>query len=96
VLVSDDKLQITIDTAKEHDYWIVSQEQVTEPTVFGDGHGGIMGLSDFLCQSVWEWYLQAQLRAGSRFSKMIAKWFNASLQFRIGIVHFLDASWMAR
>jgi hypothetical protein len=36
----------------------------------------------------------SQLRAwaGSRSSKMMAKWFNASLQFRIGIVHFLDAS----
>ena len=27
---------------------------------------------------------------------MMAKWFNACLQFRIGIVHFLDASWIAR
>ena len=31
-------------------------------------------------------------RAGSRFSKMIAKWFGASLHLGIGSVHFLDAS----
>ena len=52
----------------------------------------------FLCQRLWERVLLAQLRAGagSRFSKMMAKWFSASLHFRIGIVHFLGASWMAR
>jgi hypothetical protein len=33
---------------------------------------------------------------GMRPSNTIAKWFRAAFQFLIGIVHFLDASWIAR
>ena len=57
------------------------------------------GPVSLLCQRGWERSLRAQVgRAGvgSRFSKLMAKWFNAPLRFRIGIVHFLDASFKAR
>jgi len=60
--------------------------------------GAYLGPIIFSCQRGWEQRLQNQFRAcaHSRFSKMMVKWFNASLHFGIGSVHFLDASWMAR
>jgi hypothetical protein len=39
---------------------------------------------------------QFPLRVGRRLSNLIAKWFSASFQPLIGIVHFFDASWIAK
>jgi len=51
------------------------------------------GLYQFLCQPSGVRYLPWS--SGMRPSKRIAKWFKACFQWRIGLVHFFDASWIA-
>jgi len=42
------------------------------------------------------WFVGYPLTSGMRSSNMIAKWFRAAFQLRIGIFHFFDASLIAR
>ena len=51
------------------------------------------GLYVFLCQPNGIRYFPVS--SGIRSSNMMAKWFNADFQLRIGIVHFFDASLIA-